>query len=90
MWQLISAELAYQSRRAWLLYAGAALVATLSNSLFSLAPPKGYFMYAALFFFAGLLLHVMTLWDADSETRFSLASLSRASRWVATRMAPPL
>ncbi len=92
MWQLMSAELAYQRRRTWMLYAGAALVATLSNVFVPMESPKSYFMFASLFLFSGLLLHVMTLWDADTENRLSLLASLPLSRVAmgAIRMVPPL
>ncbi len=104
MWKLILAELRYHRLRACAFYLGAVAVAAAANALFvfespgvtrfaqQVLPDVGYLLFPATLLLAGLLLHVIVLWESDSERRFELHSTLPVSRAQAAlaRMAAPI
>lgn len=92
MWKLILAELRYHRLRACAFYLGAIAVVAAANPLFAFERPAGYFLLPAMLLLAGLLLHVIVLWESDRERRFELYSTLPVSRAQAAlaRMAAPI
>jgi len=91
MWHLIANELRYQKTRAIGFFLGAVAVAFFFTTALDIDDRADYFLFPSLLLFAGILLHVATMWDADSEKRPSLHArmpLSRRTVAAAQIVAP--
>ena len=99
MWKLMAVELRYAKGRALAFYAGAVLVAFLTRETLRLTGMRfgpgsfdGYFLYSALLFGSGLVLHLVAIWEATVEHRTQLHLVLPVTHTEAglARLIPPI